>query len=188
MIPFLAPLALKLSPVGALLKRIPRAAWIALAVIAILLVGSCVHKRKVKAFGEERYAAGVNAEGERIAAKAEALKRKADALSRKISNALKEKNDEENRAIASNADALRLSGAGKAACPRSAGVPSAPGRSEPANGRSDVAGPEMPSGDFAAVPWGWLVDSAERCDLNRAEVLTWREWHKQQSEAWAKIK
>lgn len=189
MIPaFLAPLILKLSPVGRILKAVPRPVWISLLVIGILLLGTCAHKRSVKKFGEERYAAGVKAEGERIAAKAFLIKSKADAAANKISKALKDQNNEENRAIARSADDRRLRGPGKAVCPGTASMAGGASRPVPASGGPDAAGPEVPSGDVAAVPWGWLVDSAERCDLNRAEVLSWREWHRQQGEAWAKIK
>lgn len=179
MLPFAIP---------AILKRIPRGAWIALAVIAILALGTCAHKRSVKKFGDERYAAGVKAEGERIAKKAAEIKAKADAASSKITEHLRKKHDEKVVVITRSADTLRLSGAGKAACPRGPVVSGSPGRSEPASRGSDAAGPEVPSGDSAAVPWGWLVDRAEKCDLNRVEVLTWRDWYAKQSEAWAKIK
>lgn len=182
MIPFLAPLALKLSPVGALLKRVPRGVWIALAVVAILLVGSCVHKRKVKAFGEERYAAGVKAEGDRIAAKAAKIAKEAAEISAKARSL----NNETNRRIARDADVIRVSGPGKASCLN----PATPGASRyvPPAGKPNAAGPQVPSGDgealLAAVPWPWLVDRAEQCDLNRAEAETWRAWHRQLEEAW----
>lgn len=188
MIPFLAPLALKLSPVGAMLKRIPRWAWIALAVVAILLLGSCVHKRKVKAFGEERYAAGVAYEQARLEKKAKELKAKVDALSGKITNQLKAKHDEKVIVINRAADDLRVRGPGKAACPGYTGVSSGPGGSVSAGGRPNASATGLPDQDRIVLPFTWTVDNAERCDLNRAEVLTWREWHKQQSEAWAKIK
>lgn len=188
MIPFLAPLALKMAPVKAALSRIPRAAWIALAVIAILTLGTCAHKRSVKKFGEERFAAGVAHEQARLEAKAKAIKAKADAASAKITDKLKAKHDEKVIVINRAADDLRVSGPGKASCPGNPGMAGSSGRSEPASGQGSSARPAMPEQDWAAVPWGWLVESAEKCDLNRAEVLTWREWYRQQSEAWAKIK
>jgi hypothetical protein len=188
MLPFLAPLALKLSPVGAMLKRIPRWAWIALAAVAILLLGSCVHKRKVKAFGEERYAAGVAYEQARIEKKAKELKAKVDALSGKITTQLRTKHDEKVVVITRAADDLRMRGPGKASCPGYSGIPSGSGRPDAAGRRPDASPSGLPEQDRIALPFAWAVDNAERCDLNRAEVLTWREWHKQQTEAWAKIK
>lgn len=180
--PFLAPLLLKLSPVGRILKAIPRPVWIAIAVIALLLVGSCVHQRKVKAFGEERYAAGVKAEGDRIAAKALKIAKRAEEISAKARSL----NNETNRRIAASADTLRVRGPGKAACLN----PSTPGASRYVApvGKPDAARPDMPPADgealLAAVPWPWLVDRAEQCDLNRAEAETWRAWHRQLEEAW----
>ena len=188
MIPFLAPLALKLSPVGAFLKRIPRGVWIALVVVAILALGTCAHKRSVKKFGEERYAAGVKAEGERIAKQAAEMKAKADAASSKITTDLKAKHDEKVIVITRDADTLRLRGAGKASCPGNPGVPSGSGGSGQASGRTDAPPTGLPIEDRIALPFAYAVNQAEVCDLNRQEVLTWREWHKQQSEAWAKIK
>jgi hypothetical protein len=170
------------------IKAVPRWAWIALAVVSILLLGSCAHKRKVKAFGEERYAAGVAYEQARLEKKAKELKAKVDALSGKITTQLRTKHDEKVIVINRAADDLRLRGAGKASCSSPAGIPSGPSGSVAPSGQGSVAGPQVPTGDFAAVPWGWLVDRAEVCDLNRQEVLTWREWHRQQSEAWAKLK
>lgn len=186
MIPFLAPLALKLSPVGAFLKRIPRPVWIAIAVVAVLLLGTCAHKKAVKNHYEEAYNKGVADEGQRIAAKA--LKIAAEATL--ISVKLKELNNEENRRIAGAADTLRVSGPGKASC-RDPAAPRA-SRRQPAIGSADASRPEMPTGngpalpELAAVPWPWLVNRAEQCDLNRAEAETWRAWHKQLTENWEK--
>lgn len=188
MIPaFLLPLALKLSPVGRFIKAVPRSVWIVLAVIAILLLGTCAHKRAVKKFGDERYAAGVRDEDERITKKALAIKAKADAASAKISAAFKEKNNEENRSIARSADNLRLRGAGKSACPAYSRVASGPGGPIAPGGAKGASATGLPVEDRIAVPFGWAVDQAERCDMNRAEVLAWRSWHEAQSKAWAKM-
>lgn len=188
MIPFLAPLLLKMSPVGRILKSIPRQVWIAIAAVAILLVGSCVHKRAVIKYGKEQYAAGVKAEGDRIADEAKRMKARIDAQSAQISQLLKDKNDAQNRAIARSADDLRLRGPGKAICPGHSSLPASPGESIAPSWSGNAATGQVPGGEWGAVPWGWFLDSAERCDLNRAEVLAWREWYAKQSEAWAKIR
>lgn len=170
--------------VKAFLGRIPRGAWIAAAVVAILLLGTCAHKRAVTKFGKERYAAGVKYEGDRIAAKARTLAAEAAAISAKARSL----NSEKNRRIASDADAVRVRGPGKASCLN----PATPGASRyiPPAGKPDAARPEVPAANgealLAAVPWPWLVDRAEQCDLNRAEAETWRAWHKQLEDAWAK--
>lgn len=167
--------------VRAFLGRIPRGVWIALAVLALAGLLYWAHQREVKqtiAAAEKR---GEDRAYKIIAAKAREIERKANDISRK----LKEQNREEVARINRDADDLRLRGPGKARanCP---GIPPSPGRSQPASERSNAAGPEMPSDDRAAVPWAWLVDRAEQCDLNRAEALTWREWYRQQVEAWPK--
>lgn len=183
----LAPLALKFAPIGRFLKSIPTRVWIGLAIL--LAIGSLIwwHKDQVSDARKEGFTAGVKYEGDRITKRAEEIRAKADALTGKITNKLKEQNDAQNRAIARSADDLRLSGPGKAACRGNPGIPTSPSRPVSTSGQGDAARPEMPSGDSAAVPWGWLVGSAEQCDLNRAEVLSWREWHRQQSEAWKKL-
>ena len=185
----IAALALKLLPLRRFLSAIPRPVWIALAAVAVFGVAYAYHRNAVNDARKAGYAQGVRDESARIAKKAAALKREVDSLSMRIAAKLRERNDETNRAIARDADDLRLRGPGKAACPRVALVPGGSGRSVAAGGRADGAPAQVPIGDgFAAVPWGWLVDRAETSDLNRAEVLAWREWHRQQSEAWAKLK
>lgn len=167
---------------------IPRQVWIGLAVLAVIAGGIWWHKHTVSNARKEGYAAGVKYEGERIAAKAKKIKDNADRISAGISDALRNRNNEENRAIARGADDLRLLGPGKAACPRNPGISSAARGSVPPGQGANAPASEVPVSDgFAAVPWGWLVDNAEQCDLNRSEVLSWREWHRQQSEAWKKI-
>lgn len=166
----------------AFLGRIPRSAWIAAAVIAVLLLGTCAHKRAVSNFGKERYAAGVKAEGDRIASKAAKIAKKAEEISAKA----RELNSETNRLIIADARTVLVRGPGKAACLN----PATPGASRyvtPVR-KPDAPRPEVPTGDgqplLAAVPWPWLVDRAEQCDLNRAEAETWRAWHRQLEEAW----
>jgi hypothetical protein len=110
------------------------------------------------------------------------IQQKLDAANRKIADEIRKRTDEENRRIAADADGLRLSGPGRArAC-----APAAPGGRQPASGKPDAAGPEMPSDDSAAVPWNWLVQRAETNDLNRAEVLAWRDWYDRLLKQWPK--
>lgn len=175
---FLAPLALKLSPVGRFLKAIPRSVWIALAIALVLFLGWRWHVGAVKDARKEGHTAGVAYEGKRIADKASALKVKADRLAADI----RRKNDAQNRAIAGAADDLRLRGPGKAACPGT--ITSRPG-GRVAPGGSVTAPldqvPDRTGVDLIAVPFADLVGAGERCDLNRGEVLAWREWHRKLS-------
>lgn len=184
MIPFLAAAAAKLSPVGAFLKKIPRGVWIALAAAAAFGAIVWWHNHTVSNARKEGYAAGVKAEGDRIAAKALKLAKDAEAISSKARSL----NSETNRRIAGDADAIRVSGPGKASCLNPATVGT--GRRVTPAGKPDVARSEVPTGDgealLAAVPWPWLVDRAEQCDLNRAEAETWRKWHKDLTDAWQK--
>jgi hypothetical protein len=115
--------------------------------------------------------------------KADKSARDAQAVIAKLTQDIRNRTDEENRSIAGDADALRVSGPGKAAC-RSA--PAASGEHEPASGNGNAPGPQVPPDDSAAVPWGWLVQRAEEHDLNRAEVLAWREWYRKLVESWPK--
>jgi hypothetical protein len=150
----------------AFLGRIPRVAWIALAAALLLFLGVRWYNGQIKD-AEKRGADRAYAEVEK---KARALEAKANATADKI----RSKSDETARAIAADADVIRVSGPGKARC---IPVPAPSGRREAPSGQADASRPEVPSDDRAAVPWQWLVQRAEVCDLNRNEVLAWREWH-----------
>jgi len=183
-----ASVALRMSPVGAFLKRIPRGVWIALAVAALLGIGVLMHGRAVRKAHDAAYAQGRADEAARIERKALRIAAKATA----IAQAVKDRNNETNRRIAGDADDLRVRGPGKAACLNPA-APSA-GRHQPPSRPGDDPTGQVPVGnglanslpELAAVPWPWLVDRAEQCDLNRAEVLSWRENYQLQLEAWKK--
>lgn len=183
MIPFLAVAGAKASGI---FKAIPRWAWYALAAALVLFLIYRWHNGKV----EDAYAKGKADEGARIAAKAFEIKRKADELTASISTALRTRHDEKVRIIYRDADALRLRGPGKAACPGNPGIPrGASGSAKPIGERvASVA--EVPPGervDLIGLPFAATVSGAEQCDLNRAEAKTWREWYAKQSEAWQKI-
>ena len=181
MIPFLIPLALKLSPVGRFLKSIPPKVWIALAVLAALGLGAWMHGRAVKSAYTKAYSAGVTYEAARIEAKAKKLADRATAIAAK----LKEQNNVENRRIAGDADAIRLRGPGKAACLNPA-IPGTSRRESPARPGDAAVGqlPDRERVEFIALPFAGTIAFAERCDLNRAEALTWREDKRLQTEAW----
>lgn len=176
-------IAAALPLVGAF-KSVPRFVWYALA--AALVFAFAVHwfNGRIEA-AEKRGAERAYANVER---QARELERKANALNARIVTAIKEKNRVENARIAADADALRLRGPGAARCASAASLPSGPGGRVAAGGRSDAAGSGVPVQDSAAVPWGWLVNRAEQADLNRAEVLAWREWHARFTAEWAKWK
>jgi hypothetical protein len=178
-------IAARLAGAGGMLRRVPWQAWAALAVIIAIGLGAWWHGHKVKSAFAAAERRGEERAYTRVAAQALEIKRKADAASLKISTDLRNQNDVEARNIARTADDLRLRGPGKAACPGRSGLPAAAGGPQPTGRAADAAGDPLPAdGGFAAVPWGWLVDRGEQCDLNRAEVISWRAWHQQQSTAW----
>jgi hypothetical protein len=190
MIPFVAAIALKLSPVRAFLKSIPRPVWIALAVLVALGVLILWHKDKVSDARKEGYAAGVKYEGDRIAKRAAEIKAKADKLTSAITNKLKEQNDEKVRIIYRDAGTVLMRGPAKAACSGDPGISRSSGGSSPPAGQGSSAVDQVPTGervDLIGLPFPGTVALAQQCDMNRAEAASWREWHRQQSEAWKKL-
>jgi hypothetical protein len=115
--------------------------------------------------------------------KADKAARDAQATIAKLTREIRNRTDEENRRIAGDADAVRLRGPGKAVC---RAAPAAASGHEPVGGNGDASRPQVPSDDRAAVPWEWLTDRAEQSDLNRAEVLAWRDWYRRLVESWPK--
>ena len=183
--------ALMRSPVGGFLKMIPRWAWIALAVVIAVIGLVLFHNHKVNQFERDTRTderAKVDAEWtarmDAMRKKAEGVRNRAEALARDINKDIGGRNEQEARLIVSRADALRVRGPGAARCrpDNHSSVPIAAGQHEPASGGPNVAGSSVPSDDRAAVPWPWLVERAQQCDLNRSEVMSWREWQTRQSE------
>lgn len=159
------------------LRLVPKWVWIALAVAVAFRAAVGWHDAKVMAVWQAGYAQAV-ADGEKIA-------KHTDKRASEIATNIRSKTDETSGRIAARADDQRLRGSGKAraSCPA---VP-APADERPEAGRnSDATGPRLPPEDRATVPWDWLVSRAATCDLNRAEVLAWREWHQRVLEAWPK--
>jgi hypothetical protein len=161
------------------LGGLPRGVWIFLAGALLIAAGAWWHSGKVKAYGAEQYQAGRDSRDAEIIA---AQKRVEEANAR-VTAEIRKRTDEENRRIAADATNLRLSGPGRAgvACP-----PVRAGGHSEAGGNADAPGPGVYAGDFAAVPWPWLVERAEQSDLNRSEVLAWREWHERLAAEWGR--
>lgn len=168
-------IGLKLLGFKKMLGKVP---WQVYAVIALVIaagVGSCIHKGKVKKFGEERYVAGFIAGEEKVrketlVAQQEVAKREAAVAAK-----LREIVNAENARISQRADDLRLRGAGAAACPRPATTSTAASEHSPAAAEADAAGAGVLTGDWAAVPWGWLVTRAEEHDKCIIEAQAWRD-------------
>lgn len=180
MIPFLAPLALKLAPVGKVVRSIPRQVWIALAVALIVFLGVRWHQGQVSDAREAGYEQGKIDEAARTA---EAVKKLA-ARAEQIAANIRSKTDETNRRIAGDADAVRVSGPGKAACPNPAAA--SPGGRVTPSGTADASVDQVPDREgveLIGLPFADLVGFAERHDLCRTEALAWRENQRKQEEA-----
>jgi len=154
-------------------SRAPSWFWIGVAFAVLLLGFQLWHSSRVNAVIAAAEKRGADAAYARVTAKAIALERKAAALA----ETLRSRNNETNRLIAADADDLRLRGPGKAACPVAA--PAAPGGHQPPGGAADAAVAPLPDRervDLIALPFAGAIAFAEQCDLNRAEVLTWRQF------------
>ncbi len=161
------------------LKSLPWQVWLALAVAAAVFFGVRYHNGAV----EDARKAGDKAGYARASGEFVEKLRKIEAKANDIAAIARKKNDEEARSIAGRADDLRMRGAGKASCPGA--VPAAPARRPNAPGGQPLAPlDQVPDGtgdDIIGLPFAATVAGAEVCDLNRAEVLSWREWHKKLS-------
>jgi hypothetical protein len=198
--------------IGASLARVPRWAWIALAVTLLLVAGAIWHHHKAQAAIDRAVAAAVTARDaqwqkrlEQAHADALAWKGKAEASARTISDLKRKQHDEDLRRIADDAGDLRLRGPGAAAAPGCRpgdhpGLPAAAGGPHQPDRAASAAPGALPSTDrvpglpaaaadrLALVPWGWLVDVGQGSDDARAEVLTWRSWYAEQFAAWERMR
>jgi hypothetical protein len=203
-----------LTAIPGALKLVPKWVWYALALALAWHFALSWHRGQVKAHDADIVAARDaqwQARFDAMRAKADDVRRKAEALSAQISTTLKDQNDATNRHIAVDAGDLRLRGPGAAAAigcrpgdhpglSAAAGQPGAAGDQRPhaaasalpgGNRRTDVTpvpGAGISDDAQAAVPWRWLVGRAEQADLDRAEVLTWRDWYARQTEAWQRLR
>lgn len=154
---------------------VPREVWYLLAAAIIFALARGWYQGQIEAAEKRGYAQAV-ADGRKVAAKT-------DAATSNITTDIRSRTDETNGRIDARADDQRVHGPGAARCPT---VPAASGGHDEASGQSDATGPRLPPEDSAAVPWPWLVERARVCDLNRQEVLAWREWHGKVLETWPK--
>lgn len=168
---FLAKSALMRSPIGGFLKMIPRWAWIALAGAVLVLLAVWWHAGKKDAFGDARYQAGYSARDAEITK----LQREREAADRKLAEEIRRRVNAENARIAADANALRLRGPGRATCPNPPRPGPGAGGHDAAAAGADAARPALPAGEWAAVPWNWLVRRAEEFDRLLTEAKAWRE-------------
>jgi hypothetical protein len=181
-----------------LLATVPKPVWEAIAVVGYVLALIALHQHYANAALKAADKAGYERRAsEDAAALVELVHREqtAETNGKAIAQETRSTNATENLSIHADAGAIRLRGPGAASCgrlnhpaiPAASGGPVAPG-----DELSDAPGSAVPAGngqpDLAAVPFDWLVGRAEQADLDRAEVLSWRNWYQLQAAEWAKLK
>lgn len=177
-IPLIAGLGAKLllggSKIKAAATKIPWQVYVVIALVIAVGVGSCVHKNKVEAFGTERYNTGkVDGRKERDKEIVALQKAKAEA-DRKLAAALREKADAENKRIDRTAGTLLLRGPGKATCSNPPAAKPGTSGHQPTPAEPNATGLGVPTEQWAAVPWNWLVKRASEHDKCLIEAGSWR--------------
>ncbi len=170
--------------VRAFLGRVPKQVWLALAVVALLVLGVLWHGHAIKKH-DKAIRIAVTAE---INAKTQKLIDGLNSKNAQLTADLRRKSDETVRTIIHDAGTVRLSGPGKAQC--RASLPIAASGSQPTRGAGGTAVAEVPPGqglDLIGLPFAPTVDFSEQADLNRAETLAWREWYAKLLAAWPKV-
>lgn len=163
------------SPLGGFLKSLTPRAWLHIGLVAAVVIGFLWHQRHARAEiaaaekrGEDRAYAAVTEKARKLAQDAAQLSAKIRSL-----------NDATNRRIDADARALLVRGPGKAACTGS--IPAAPSGRQPASGPADAPLARVPYPEWQqliGLPFPDTVEFARLCDANRAEALSWREWHR----------
>lgn len=176
-------------------KLVPRWVWYLLAAALAWHFALSWHGGRVKAHDKDVIAtrdAYWNAKLVDVADKARRIRIDAEAQAAEITEKVRSDNERQARTIASDAGSLRVRGPGAAAddCRPidHPGLPAAASGARAGSGAGADTGPPVPSSDRASVSWQWLVDHAEQADLNRAEVIAWRDWWVAQSAAWEKMR
>lgn len=192
-------LAARFAGVTGFLKRVPRWVWIALAAAAIIAGGVIWHQHRAHAAiaaakADQKAAddAAWQKKLDRAHADALAWKSRAEQQGASIARLNKEKHDVEIRDHAAVADALSLRGPGAAAShcrpgDHSSAAALAGGRNQAA-ASADAARPQVPAGDWALVPWDWLVRRGQEHDDLLTDELTRRTADAQQRAAWEKMR
>lgn len=175
-LPFAAVgLGAKLLGVKKKLASVPWQVWAVIALVIAGGVGGCIAKNKhqaaVKEFGDQRYNEGRASRDAEIKA-AQDAKAEAD---RKLAAALREKANAENARIATRANDLRLRGPGAATCTNPPAARTGTSGHNAAPAEPNAPGLGVPTEQWAAVPWGWLVKRGEEHDKCLVEAGAWRE-------------
>lgn len=188
---------MSLTAIRAGLGLVPRWIWLLLAAAFVYHFALSWHAAQVKAHDQTVITARDAAWQKRLAderAAAIAWKGRFDAQLAEISRLQRKVTDEQNRRIAADATALRLRGAGAAAAPANCRPGAAAGLAGVASGHVAQPGAAadapaaMPAGDgsgqWAIVPWNWLVDVVSERDAFRVEALGWRSYDAMVAGVW----
>ena len=168
----------------AIAAKIPWQVYAVIGAIALLGLGSCVHKHKVKSHDKEVIAARDKYWNDKLdKAHLEAMeyKHQVEQKQATINELVGAQREKEHSDISSNAVRQQLLGPGKASCRQS----NNPTLSGPTNGtrastNENATGPGLPEDDRAAVPWTWLVDRAKQFDGCLSDNKAWWDWYDQQ--------
>ena len=186
---FLVSFFAKFAGLSGFLKRIPPKVWLIIAIALALVAGFVWHQHAAHKALRTADATGYARAMNEIETKAKALKAKADTLNAAIAADERKKNDEQARNIERSADALGLRGPGKARCAGNSSPSGAAGGYVAPGGASDdpLAGLPDPAGiNLIGVPFPDAVAAAKQADLNRAEVISWRDWYDRIAKSWPK--
>lgn len=145
-----------------------------LGIAALIGLAILFHSRAVKSYGNTREQNGADEAYRAVEIRA----LKAEAKAARLAAELKEANRAENNRITGSAGNMLLRGPGKAACPDTNSAPAVPGgqlaQSRPADAPMvGVHSTERPV--LACLPFAATVAFAREHDLNRTDVLTYRE-------------
>lgn len=166
---------------------------IVIAAIALFFVHQWYAGRQLKAADHAGYQRAKD-EDAKAAAAAKARAVTVTINGARIAQETRTTNDKENLSIHAAAGSLSVRGPGASRC-RPVGDPALPaarGGNGTAPSLADASASAMPvpdgESDLSAVPWTWLVARAEESDLDRAEVIAWRDWYKRESAEWDKLR
>jgi hypothetical protein len=182
-------LAARFPRAAAVFTAIPKPVWEAIAVLGYLAALVATHQHFAHAAIDRAVTAAIiKRDGQwqqrldQAHAAALTWKGQVETKATTIATLQRKLTDEENKRVAADADAARLRGPGKAAAPAGcrpgdrAGPAATADRPDGAAAAGANAGPQMPaadgSGQFALVPWDWLVDVVSEHDQLRNSVAS----------------
>lgn len=175
---FVAKSALMQSPIGGLLKAIPRQVWVALAILAAIAAAYLFHQHVAHKAIADAKAEQKATDDAATKAWAAGLKAKADAIATGAAKLAREKNDEAHRRIDADAGALLVRGAGRATCTGVAGSSPAADQRPVGHDEADAPLPRLPDQagvELIAVPFPGAVAFAAQNDRCIADLRAYEQ-------------